>query len=194
MALPTDDKARKELPVFTGPLMYFPDAIAEVARVCKIGNDQHNPGEPMHWARGKSMDQMNTALRHMMDHGTGNTKDGDAYHLAKAAWRILAELQLTIERDALIDQTGSNPPMPRTDAATGEIVKAYEAKVAVYPVATVKDLRTGAKVYGLAPTGYQSQGTIISQRQDSDVGTEYYVEFPGQGKGWFFAHNLRSTL
>lgn len=98
--LPTDDKARKELPVFRGPLMYFPNALLEIARVCKAGNDQHNPGEPMHWARGKSAEQMDTALRHMMDHGLGNTKDTDGmYHLAKAAWRIMAELQLTIERD-----------------------------------------------------------------------------------------------
>lgn len=98
--LPTDDASRKALPVFRGPLMYFPDAILEVARVCKIGNDQHNPGQPMHWAREKSTEQMDTAVRHQMDHGLGNTKDVDgAYHLAKAAWRILAELQLTIEKD-----------------------------------------------------------------------------------------------
>lgn len=102
MPLPTDDKARKALPVFRGPLMYFPDALLEVARVCKIGNDQHNPGQPMHWAREKSTEQMDTALRHMMDHGSGNTKDIDgAYHLAKAAWRILAELQLAVERDTI---------------------------------------------------------------------------------------------
>ena len=36
----------------------------------------------------------------MMDHGVGNIKDSDGtYHLAKAAWRILAELQLTIEQE-----------------------------------------------------------------------------------------------
>lgn len=96
--LPTDDKARKGLPVFRGPLMYFPDAILAVAAVCKAGNDQHNPGQPLHWAREKSTEQMDTALRHMMDHGLGTKVDTDGtYHLAKAAWRILAELQLTIE-------------------------------------------------------------------------------------------------
>lgn len=98
--LPTDDKARKALPIFDGVLMYFPDAVAEVARVSKIGNDQHNPGQPMHWARGKSMDQFNTAVRHLMDHGTGTVKDSDGgYHLAKAAWRVLAALQLQVEKD-----------------------------------------------------------------------------------------------
>lgn len=100
MGLPTDDKGRKGLPVFRGPLMYFPDAVLAIAAVCKAGNDQHNPGEPLHWAREKSTEQMDTALRHMMDHGLGNTRDGDGtYHLAKAAWRLMAELQLAIERD-----------------------------------------------------------------------------------------------
>lgn len=78
--------------------MYFPDALLAVAAVCKAGNDQHNPGQPLHWAREKSTEQLDTALRHMMDHGLGTTKDTDnTWHLAKAAWRILAELQLTIE-------------------------------------------------------------------------------------------------
>jgi hypothetical protein len=98
MALPKTDAARKALPIFDGVLMYFPDAIAAVAAVSKAGNDQHNPGEPLHWARGKSMDQMNTAVRHMMDHGTGTHIDTDGqWHLAKAAWRLLAALQLAIE-------------------------------------------------------------------------------------------------
>lgn len=97
---PDSAQGRKDHPVFTGVLMYFPDAIAAVAHVSKLGNDQHNPGQPLHWARGKSTDQTNTATRHMMDHGVGNIKDTDgAYHMAKAAWRCLAELQLTIERE-----------------------------------------------------------------------------------------------
>jgi hypothetical protein len=98
--LPTDSKDRKEVPVWSGVLMYFPDVFPEVARVSKLGNDQHNPGEPLHWAREKSTDQMNTALRHMIDHGAGNFRDTDgAYHLAKAIWRLCAELQLQIEKD-----------------------------------------------------------------------------------------------
>lgn len=98
--LPTDADRRKQLPIFTGLLMYFPDAMLAVSEVSRIGNEQHNPGEPMHWAREKSTDQLNTALRHMMDHGVGNHHDTDGtYHLAKAIWRLAAELQLTIERE-----------------------------------------------------------------------------------------------
>lgn len=97
-ALPTTDTARKALPIWSGVLMYFPDALLAVARVSQVGNDQHNPGEPLHWDRTKSRDQMNTALRHMLDYGLGNPIDTDGTeHLAKAAWRILAELQVSLE-------------------------------------------------------------------------------------------------
>ncbi len=99
MPLPTQDVDRKKLPLWTGVLCYFPDALLAVAEVSRLGNEQHNPGEPLHWAREKSTDQMNTAARHMLDHSTGNLTDTDgAWHLAKAAWRLLAELQLSIEK------------------------------------------------------------------------------------------------
>ena len=100
VALPTDNAERKALPIWTHLIEYFPDAFLEVVRVSVLGNQQHNPGEPMHWARGKSTDQMNTAARHMFDHSRGALRDIDgAYHLAKAVWRLSAELQLTIERE-----------------------------------------------------------------------------------------------
>jgi hypothetical protein len=109
--LPTEDKDRKALPVFDGFLMYFPDSCLAVADVSKKGNDQHNPGEPLHWAREKSTDQLNTAQRHMMDHGMGNLKDtDDTWHLAKAIWRLSAELQLTIERERAVKPLGTPPP------------------------------------------------------------------------------------
>ena len=100
MPLPTKDAERKALPLWTFLTEFFPDAIIELVRVAQAGNEQHSPGEPLHWARGKSMDQLNTAARHLWDHSTGAVKDTDGmYHLAKAAWRVLAELQLRIEKD-----------------------------------------------------------------------------------------------
>lgn len=99
-SLPTVDAERKKLPLWTGVVMYFPDALLAVSEVSRIGNEQHNPGEPLHWAKEKSTDQMNTATRHMLDHSKGVVKDTDGgRHLAKAAWRILAELQLSIENE-----------------------------------------------------------------------------------------------
>lgn len=103
-SLPTDAAARKAAPMAEGVLWYFPAALAEVARVSKAGNDQHNPGQPMNHARGKSTDHADCILRHLADAGL---KDSDGLrHSAKVAWRALALLQEELER-----QEGA--PMPR---------------------------------------------------------------------------------
>ena len=93
--LPAEDEARKQIPIYSGLLMYFPDACAAVANLSWVANEQHNPGERMHWARGKSMDQHNTLIRHLMEAGRIDI-DGTR-HSTKAAWRALAALQLEIE-------------------------------------------------------------------------------------------------
>lgn len=96
--LPTDAKARKGVPIYSGVLMYFPDAVAAVAACSKAGNDQHNPGKPLHWAREKSTDHHDCIARHLLEAGTVDT-DG-IRHSAKLAWRALAALQLEIEAAA----------------------------------------------------------------------------------------------
>lgn len=96
--LPRDPVGRKKFPIGTGVLDYFPDALVAVARVSFEGNEQHNPGEPLHWARGKSMDQDDTLIRHFLQRGTFDN-DGQR-HSAKMAWRALALLQLEIEAEA----------------------------------------------------------------------------------------------
>jgi hypothetical protein len=95
--LPSDPIERKKYPITTGVLDYFPDAIAAVARVSHQGNEQHNPGQPLHWAREKSTDQADTLVRHLLQRGTLDT-DG-MRHSAKVAWRALALLQLEIEAE-----------------------------------------------------------------------------------------------
>jgi hypothetical protein len=96
--LPTDSTERKSLPVYSGVFKYFALALLEVARVSRIGNDKHNPGEPLHWSRGKSDDHMDAASRHILDYASGVATDpSGSEHLANAAWRILAQLQLDIE-------------------------------------------------------------------------------------------------
>ena len=79
----------------TGVLDYFPDALVEVARVSKVGNDQHNPGQPLHWDRSKSTDHADCIVRHLLERGT---LDSDGMrHTAKVAWRALALLQTELE-------------------------------------------------------------------------------------------------
>lgn len=89
---------RKAQPVCSGVLDYFPDALRAVAHCSKVGNDQHNPGQPLHWAKEKSTDEADALMRHLMERGTLDT-DG-VRHSAKDAWRALALLQREIERDA----------------------------------------------------------------------------------------------
>jgi len=98
MQLPTDGE-RGKFQLWTFLTGYFPDAFLAVVQVAVMGNEQHNPGEPLHWARHKSTDQMNAAFRHMWDHAFGAQMDADGcYHLAKAIWRLSAELQIVIEQ------------------------------------------------------------------------------------------------
>jgi len=95
MSLPTDALERKALPIATGVLDYFPLALAEVARCSKAGNDQHNPGKPLHWDRSKSGDESDALIRHFLERGRVDS-DG-IRHSAKVAWRALAMLQKEIE-------------------------------------------------------------------------------------------------
>ncbi len=96
--LPTDSTERKGLPLCTGLLDYFPDALVAVAELSRIGNDKHNPGQPLHWAKEKSSDHADCILRHMVDRGTVDPDDG-VRHSAKVAWRALAQLQIEIESE-----------------------------------------------------------------------------------------------
>lgn len=96
-ALPTTAADRKGIPVTTGFIDYFPDAMAEVARLSKVGNDQHNPGQPLHWDKSKSTDEADALVRHLIDRGTFDT-DG-VRHSAKVAWRAMALLQREIDAE-----------------------------------------------------------------------------------------------
>lgn len=93
--LPTGAADRKAVPLWSGLMQYFPDALVAVAHLSHIGNQQHNPGQPLHWAREKSTDQEDTLMRHLLERGTIDS-DG-IRHSAKVAWRALAMLQLEIE-------------------------------------------------------------------------------------------------
>ncbi len=95
--LPTDARARKAFPLYSGLVRYFPDALIAVAECSQKGNDQHNPGQPLHWDRSKSGDEHDAMLRHLWEAGE---VDGDGVrHSTKLAWRALAALQKEIEKE-----------------------------------------------------------------------------------------------
>ncbi len=80
--LPTDPKKRKDTPIYGGFIKYFPLAMAAVSRLSLRGNEQHNPGAPLHWDRSKSGDEVEALCRHIID------EEWDA-----VAWRAMAHLQ-----------------------------------------------------------------------------------------------------
>lgn len=95
MAIPKDSTARKNTPVFSGLLDYFPDACALVSQLSYEANEKHNPGEPMHWSKHKSNDHRDCVVRHLM---TQMDRDEFGFlHAVAAAWRAMANLQVLID-------------------------------------------------------------------------------------------------
>jgi hypothetical protein len=94
---PSDVQGRKNHPVASGVLDYFPDALVAISHVSWLGNEQHNPGQSLRWDRSKSKDEADALLRHFLERGTIDS-DG-VRHSAKMAWRALALLQKEIEAD-----------------------------------------------------------------------------------------------
>jgi len=91
---PTDKAAdRKATPVFSGVLKYFPNALKEVSKCSKAGNDQHHPDKPLHWDMNKSTDEYDALTRHLIDHTIDPLDDDGVLHLTKVAWRALAGLE-----------------------------------------------------------------------------------------------------
>ena len=93
---------RKEYPIISGCLDYFRDALLEVSHVSWLGNQKHNPGQPLHWARGKSTDDIDALGRHLV--GRENIDVIDPAHSeltveegAEMVWRALAWYQKFLE-------------------------------------------------------------------------------------------------
>lgn len=95
MSLPEEPAARKAIPVFSGCIKYFPNALAAVAELSRIGNDQHNAGQPLHWAKEKSSDEQDCLMRHLLaTTADPEHRDPDGVLSAvKVAWRALAQVE-----------------------------------------------------------------------------------------------------
>lgn len=107
--LPSDSAERKRIPICTGVLDYAPGALAEVAKISWAGNQKHNPGQPLHHARGKSTDHADCIARHLIQRGTfdvieytdenGEKQTVRIRHSAALAWRALMLLQEELEAE-----------------------------------------------------------------------------------------------
>jgi hypothetical protein len=88
-----EENERKSMPVYSGVLKYFPNAIKYVAYVSKKGNEQHHPDKPLHWDMDKSTDEPDALLRHLIDHSINPIDEDGVLHLGKTVWRGLAMLE-----------------------------------------------------------------------------------------------------
>lgn len=119
---PDDSAARKEYPVYSGLLMYFPSALAAISRHSFLGNQKHNPGQPLHHDRAKSDDEADALMRHLME-----------ADYVGMAWRALSLLQKHLEskgapiapaaRNAVRPEPGlSKLPLTLVDEATAKAI------------------------------------------------------------------------
>lgn len=172
MVLPNDAKERKALPMARGLLDYFPDALAAVADVSRVGNEQHNPGQPIHWAKHLSTDHADCLMRHLVDRGL---RDGDGLrHSAKVAWRALALLQMELEAEA------QGVPVETYIGWLKEAMAAHEADAKQDCVlhqgvqSTKALLRGGFDVVGRQPCGCREGYCISHALNDAN----YYCKHP----------------
>lgn len=109
LTLPTDSEARKDVPVFSGCVKYFPAALAGVSKISKAGNDKHNPGQELHHDRSKSLDHADCLGRHLIDladliaaleRGESITTEQILTEASSVAWRALAYSQSLHEKYA----------------------------------------------------------------------------------------------
>jgi hypothetical protein len=105
LTLPLDSAIRKDIPVYSGFLAYFPAAVAGAARHSLRGNNKHNPGQPLHHARGKSGDHEDCVGRHLMDIGDMQAaiKRGPAYSSDQVK-ALLEEADALVWRAAALSQ------------------------------------------------------------------------------------------
>lgn len=87
---------RKQMPVYTGVVKYFPNALKYVSKVSLAGNDQHHPDKELHWDKSKSTDHLDSLMRHLTE--ADKIDDDGLLHLGKVAWRALAALEDYIEK------------------------------------------------------------------------------------------------
>ena len=130
MSLPKNAQKRKSIPVATGFVDYFPDAMVAVAQLSKIGNDQHNPGAELHWDRSKSSDESDALMRHFLERGTFDY-DG-VRHSAKVAWRAMAMLQKELEDAEVQHEIDTLLDDPHNELGDGNKVQSYLADSASY--------------------------------------------------------------
>jgi hypothetical protein len=94
----TDSAVRKGMPVATGFVQYFPDAMLIASVISRVGAVKHCGGK-LGWDKSKSGDEPDAELRHMIDRFRGDPADAGLEalahlgHYASKLWRAAADAQ-----------------------------------------------------------------------------------------------------
>jgi rubrerythrin len=190
---------RKDTPVWSGFVNYFPRAMQEVARLSKVGNDQHNPGTELHWDRAKSGDEKDACMRHLIDAGTIDT-DG-VRHSTKTAWRAMANLEKELEQaDAVaLFLKRSEERSARDTVTLGDVLDNRERSAEEFkPQLNTKGPRqeyfkamAKSETRGQLARRIENQSRLIGQHKDEIAG--YLQEFKGV-EGCAKCHRLQNDL
>jgi hypothetical protein len=124
--LPSDAVERKNIPIYSGFIAYFPHAMAEVAKLSKRGNDQHNPGCPLHWDRSKSGDELDALARHLLGTTMAENVEDELEDATAVAWRAMAHLEKLCE----LRDKGQNSESPKIARAKERRVWSEQEKSA----------------------------------------------------------------
>jgi hypothetical protein len=144
---------RKTAPIYTGLLSYFPLACAAVARHSVASNEQHNPGEPVHWAQDKSIGTGDQIVRHLTEG-----------HLEACAWRALELLERKLRAlPPFATDTPANSEAVERESAEG--VRCFEWVDSVRNIPILNALvqfREGRFCDGIRYDGSEAEGESLT--------------------------------
>ena len=91
LILPSAAEERKQIPVYSAFVRFFPRAIVAVTKMSMEGQRQHNAnGDSIKWIRSASSDDKDALMRHVLEEDW-----------AKVAWRAMAILEKHLEEVTL---------------------------------------------------------------------------------------------
>ncbi len=167
---------RKQYPMSSGCVDYFPDALALISHVSWTGNEKHNPGQPLHHSRWNSTDHADCVMRH---HSTrDNAENGHPLmHLGEEGWRVLAMIQEAMEKYYNLDLPRGARDKPENQTATEKLTMGDPTLGVNLSGRFQTPKMTMADYHDFADVLEKHPDCIIRAPRDAGVGREYIVQF-----------------
>ncbi len=201
-----DSQARKDLPVLKVVFGYFAAAMAGLTRHAVRSNEKHNKGEPVHWARGKSMDHAECTLRHLVDaeeirawlrRNPNHAQREEVltmleHELDARVWRASADAQEFYEefRGAPLSFSSKLPEVALAPFCAGTNCRATAANLEHSPECVADHARSSGQTVEPAPVLDYSHEIPLTppaqckaQRLDARTGTVEFCSLPEDHEG-----------